>query len=501
MTRRPKNSININDFKVKDYRIQKYKDEVGFQYVARDKNDGHIICDHMNRGGFLTSWIRKKYGVDVPSLYERRLYYQMNGDYWWEQWFDILKVPIEVPSIVCPYCDWKCNDASNHSGAYTVHLRDVHNVDFREHLKRFPQDTKFLSKQLDEIKRNELKENEDNYVICPICGEKLFKMTPSHLKHKHNMTMDEFKLRYPNANIMSKMMHEQASESVKLGNMVPRKRIFVSSYEKIIQDMLCENNIEFEANRQILIGKEIDILIPSKRFGIEFDGLLFHSERFGKKDKNYHLDKTNKCNAKGYFLIHVFEDELHGKKDITLRRIKHKLGLNNDLPKVDGRKCLVRNIDIELAKDFVNQNDLAIWNGGDYSIGAFCNDELVGVLVAKDNDKIITHLSTHNKFLCRGVASKLVKTYVRAMRHKEVFVYADKRWTCDGDSNLFTKIGFERLEDIEPRAWFYYPKKFRYLRFPNKLQEDEYDVIFDCGYFSYKFSKGKKPKASERILE
>ena len=75
--------------------------------------------------------------------------------------------------------------------------------------------------------------------------------------------------------------------------------------------MLSSYNVEFSSNRQILIGKEIDILMPSYNLGIEFDGLLFHSVKFGKKDKYYHLNKTIQCNDKGYVLMHVFEDEMY----------------------------------------------------------------------------------------------------------------------------------------------------------------------------------------------
>lgn len=63
MTRRPKYSINTDDFKVKDYHTHKFQKEEGFKYIARDKNNGHVINDYMNNGGFLTSWIKKNYGV------------------------------------------------------------------------------------------------------------------------------------------------------------------------------------------------------------------------------------------------------------------------------------------------------------------------------------------------------------------------------------------------------------------------------------------------------
>ena len=62
----------------------------------------------------------------------------------------------------------------------------------------------------------------------------------------------------------------------------------MSKYEKEIQDFLSSHNINFTPNRQILIGKEFDMLIEDKRIGIEFDGLKWHTDWVGKKDRNYH---------------------------------------------------------------------------------------------------------------------------------------------------------------------------------------------------------------------
>src|SRR5690606_553747 len=50
-----------------------------------------------------------------------------------------------------------------------------------------------------------------------------------------------------------------------------------------------EPSVQFN-DREILSGKEIDILIPDKKLAIEFNGSYFHSDLF--KEKNYHLNKT-----------------------------------------------------------------------------------------------------------------------------------------------------------------------------------------------------------------
>ena len=93
--------------------------------------------------------------------------------------------------------------------------------------------------------------------------------------------------------------------------------------------MIFFNDFEIAAtdNYMPFIDKKINILIPSAKIGIEYDGLKWHTEWFGKKDHMYHSNKTIKCNEKGYGLIHVFEDEYVNKKQLVLNKIKHILNI------------------------------------------------------------------------------------------------------------------------------------------------------------------------------
>ena len=77
-------------------------------------------------------------------------------------------------------------------------------------------------------------------------------------------------------------------------------------------------------DKKILNGMELDIYIPSKNVAIEYDGIRWHSEEFGK-ERNYHLNKTDLCLEKGIYLIHVFEDEWLNDSDGIKRLFKEKL--------------------------------------------------------------------------------------------------------------------------------------------------------------------------------
>jgi hypothetical protein len=77
---------------------------------------------------------------------------------------------------------------------------------------------------------------------------------------------------------------------------------------RLMETKLKSLNIDIiDSERELLNGLELDIYIPSHNLAIEFNGLYWHNELH--KDKKYHLNKTELCEAKGIQLIHVFEDE------------------------------------------------------------------------------------------------------------------------------------------------------------------------------------------------
>ena len=201
----------------------------------------------------------------------------------------------------------------------------VHKLKIKEHLITYPEDILYFHKYAKKLEKENAMLDKRNYIVCPLCGEKLERMTMWHLKNKHNLSTKEFKQMYPNFTMLSEKAFEQSSEAFKEANLHVSKNKFISCYEREIQNFLMGHNVLFESSRQFLIGKEIDILVHDKKIGIEFDGLKWHTEWFGKKDRNYHLDKTILCNKKGYGLIHIFEDEYVHRKDIVYSKISHIL--------------------------------------------------------------------------------------------------------------------------------------------------------------------------------
>jgi len=511
---RKKNEPRIKrNFIINDWRIHKYQPIEGYHYVAKAKDGGFETLDYENRAGILTTYIMNKYGVKSPTLYDRRIYYQTTGNYWWEQWFDIIPCANEQVKR-CPYCNWETTDLDNKSGAFEVHLKSVHNLTIDEHIKNYPEDISYFKKHQKKIAREEILMDDENFVICPICNKKYEKLTKSHLL-THGLDFQEFKKRYPEVNIVSKKMYQQTMNAQTLGNLAVSKNRFISKYEREIREFLDKNNVQYDSNRQMLIGKEIDILINDRKIGIEFNGLKWHTEWFGKKEHKYHLQKTIDCNKNGYGLIHIFEDEYVEHRDIVFKKISHILKLDNDLPRVMGRKCTIKEIYKYDAEVFLTKFHIQGYVSSSVYLGCFHNDKLVAVMTFKNGNIKnpcweLTRFATDYNYRYQGVGSKMFSYFVKKYTPTKVISFADRRWTVDMNNNLYIRLGFT-IDKICPPDYRYYldesKNDYKYKRihkmslnkktlskkygFPLTMTETEmarelgYDRIWDCGLIKY----------------
>lgn len=281
---------------------------------------------------------------------------------------------------------------------------------------------------------------------------------------------------------------------------------------KFIVSLIGEENVE-RHNHTILDGKELDIYIPSKHVGIEYNGLRWHSDAF-VDDKSYHLKKLVRSNENGVKLIQIFEDEYLNNKDLILKKIKYILGFSNDLTKIDARKCEIKDIDNKTAFTFFNKNHIQGFVSSSVYKGCFYNGKLIAAmsfLKEGDNKWNLTRYATDNDYICRGCAGKLFNSFIKEYNPSEIKSFADRRWTTDGHNNLYIKLGF-KLDKIEPPNYQYYcPKyygnkrvhKFNFRKkrlhnkfgFPMSMTEKEMcekidaHKIWDCGLFKYVWKK------------
>lgn len=254
-------------------------------------------------------------------------------------------------------------------------------------------------------------------------------------------------------------------------------------------------------------NREIDVYIPSLKLGIEYNGLHWHSERLGK-DKNYHLDKLNKCNEQGIKLIQIFEDEWLNHREICESKLRQICGLNRN-SKIFARKCKVVEItDKNEVYEFLDKNHIQGRTGFTIALGAYYNNELVGVMTFKKekNDYWdLNRFATDINYQCIGIGGKLFKYFTRNYPFIEIKSFADRRWTIDPTNNLYTKLGFKFDSFVPPSYWYYkdgeiirhhkfgFRKQILHKRYglPLDLKESEmaerlgYTRIWDCGLIKY----------------
>ena len=231
-------------------------------------------------------------------------------------------------------------------------------------------------------------------------------------------------------------------------------KIVSDSKEEIYQfvcNLVGSENV-IRNDREVLEGKEIDIYIPSLKVGIEYNGVIWHSEKFGK-GKDYHISMLNKAIEKGVKLIQIFEDEYIDHQNIVFGKIRHILGFDKYLGKVYGRKCDVMEIDKKTAFRFLEVNHIQSNIQSSVYIGAYYEGELVGVmsfLREKEGYWNLTRFATDITKLCCGVGGKIYSYFLKEYNPVYVKSFADRRWTMNMEDNLYTKMGFVLDEVLKP---------------------------------------------------
>lgn len=265
---------------------------------------------------------------------------------------------------------------------------------------------------------------------------------------------------------------------------------------------ICDDAIS--GDRTILSPKEIDIYVPSKKFGIECHGLYWHSEGSKNvKDKRSHLFKTQSALEKGVQLLQLFEDEWRDKRSICESLIKHRLGATTT--KLGARTLSVITLSADLRRQFFEKSHIA----GD--VPAMMSWALVdknNVILAALSVRKPRHAQKYQNAIeiarfcvatdvsISGGLNRLIKqaiTYARLNGYTQLLTYVDRRI---GDGHGYKHCGFDLQGDTG--VDYYYTDNFlRYDRFKFRAQNgiSENDVaknagvsrIYGCG--SYVFMK------------
>ena len=303
------------------------------------------------------------------------------------------------------------------------------------------------------------------------------------------------------------------------------KSFLTSSIEKEIFDFI-HDELEFvdvELSRRGLFEErpkqEIDVWVPSKNFGIEVNGIFWHSVDSDEDDEDAkikHREKTESARAAGIRLVHLTDIQWIEKKDVCKSMISNILGRNE--VRIFARKCRISKIeDHDIVKAFVEKNHIQ-GIGGSYSIAyaLMYEDRIVSLMTFrtprfnKDYQwEMIRFCSLLNHSIIGGF-SRLLNHFIKENDPTSIISYADYSRSY---GEVYEKNGFDLLKKTDP-GYVWTNKRKIYARYQTQkhrleklLGEDHFDKylsesqnmflngfrkLYDCGQLVYVWKNSKK---------
>jgi len=259
-------------------------------------------------------------------------------------------------------------------------------------------------------------------------------------------------------------------------------------------------------DKSVLMGKELDIYLPSKQLAIEVNGLYYHGEISGNKNKQYHLTKTKQCSRNGISLVHVLDIEWIHKQEIVKSILSNKI-LPEDTRHLHGRKCTVKDISAEVSNNFLYNNHIQGEDNSSVRIGLFYKDELVSVLTFgknrfnKETEWEMYRFCNKVNTNVRGGLEKMFSYFVKMYQPSGILSFSDRRYFT---GQTYSKIGFTLVHITPPNYHYFkandhttiFASRNRFQKhklkkilevYDDKLTEwqnmqlNGYDRIWDCG--------------------
>jgi len=288
-----------------------------------------------------------------------------------------------------------------------------------------------------------------------------------------------------------------------------------SRAEDEINEFLQQYNINTIKNAKVN-GIEIDLFIPDKAVGIEYNGVLWHSygttypcnSHHETSGRQKHSIKNQICQTNNINLITVFENEWILKKDIVKSIILAKLNkLEN---RKYARKCSLVKLTKDEKKQFYIQNHIQGNCQSFLDYGLKIDNEIYAAMSfshrkinANNQVELVRYCCKLNTSVVGGF-SKLFKHCISQI-NEDIISYCDLRYS-DGKSYL--KNGFKLIRTSKPN--FFYTKdtinllsrlnfqkhKLKHFQaFDNIKTETEimyeegYRKIYDCGNLVFLYTK------------
>lgn len=255
-------------------------------------------------------------------------------------------------------------------------------------------------------------------------------------------------------------------------------------------------------DRSRLSGIELDTLVPSRNFAVEYNGLYWHCDLH--KSSMYHENKSRAAREVGITLFHVFEDDWRDRRGIVESMITHRLGLTPR--KVGSRSLSLAKLDRVTRESFFNENHIDGDVAATVAWGLFLGTELLAAMSVRkpfhrfhSDHYEVARFCTKKMVHVHGALQKLTSVgleFSKANEKQGLITYVDTRF---GTGKGYESSGYERINVTPPRFWWTdFDSRFNRFKFradPTRNMS-ETDVasemgvvkIWGCSNYVYKVS-------------
>ena len=324
-------------------------------------------------------------------------------------------------------------------------------------------------------------------------------------KNKNRLVVfikEHFKNKKPTINELASFMKMSPSRVGKAINEFNLRTYitYYESYEEASLRNFVSQFVEVHPEEYYISDKEgkyygIDVYIPSKKIGFEFNGTYWHSELF--KDSQYHQKKSLIAAEKGIQLFHIWEHEWNNpvQRPILEALIKSKLG--KFFNKIGASKCKVVNLSYKKYSDFCNENHIQGEAGAKVKLGLIYKEKLVQVMSfgsPRFLDSIeweIIRECSKSDYIILGGKEKLWSYFIKNHNPNSVISYCDfSKFT----GNSYLKLGFKKARLNKP-GFVWYDEKNRSVHwrnpYKNKEFKNKYIKVFDVGQLVFTWQSFK----------
>lgn len=264
-----------------------------------------------------------------------------------------------------------------------------------------------------------------------------------------------------------------------------------------VSEFLKSLGVDFDENtRTIIKPLELDFYIRSHNIAIEMNGVYWHTQLTGRKNRNYHKNKMMQCRKLGIKLISFTDLDWYENEDLCKSMIKHSLGMSS---RIYARKCKLVSVSPKEARVFFELNHIDGHVNASHYIGLEYQGEVVSCLsISKSRfdldfeHEVIRFASKMNTAVIGGF-SKMLKSF----KTKSIMTYSNNLY---GHGGVYEASGFHKISETTPGYKYYKSGKlysrqqFQKHKLSSKLEKFDpmktewenmvlngYDRIWDCG--------------------